>query len=142
VETSLPRLSTAYVKLRGVSNTSAGPDPRGVQLVSQKCLTFRTPKYSCRDFSPGCWLSCVNSACRSGQALPCLMMDPRCWRQPTEPRFGSVEPLGRSLPMFFFNSPNLRDHDDSNNHNIMCVFCCCYHHLRYGLLKNDSSHEA
>jgi hypothetical protein len=26
-----------------VSNTFAGPDPRGVQLMSQKCLTFRTP---------------------------------------------------------------------------------------------------
>ena len=143
VETSLRSLSRAYVKLReGIQHIRRARSQRGATYVPKVFDIQNAYKYSCRDFSPGCCLSCVNSACRSGQALPCPMMDPRCWQQPTEPRFGSVEPLGRSLSMFFFNSPNLRDHDDPNNHNIMCVFCCCYHHLRYGLLKNDTSHEA
>jgi hypothetical protein len=31
-----------------------------------------------------------------------------------------VEPLGRSLSIFF-TSPNFRDHDDPNYHNIVCV---------------------
>ena len=122
VETSLRSLSRAYVKLReGIQHIRRARSQRGATYVPKVFDIQNAYKYSCRDFSPGCWLSCVNSACRSGQALPCPMMDPRCWQQPTEPRFGSVEPLGRSLSMFFFNSPNLRDHDDPNKHNIMCV---------------------
>ena len=69
METSLRSLSRAYVKLRdGIQHIRRARSQRGATYVPKVFDIQNAYKYWCRDFSPGCWLSCVNSACRRGDA--------------------------------------------------------------------------